>query len=934
MSGGQMQRVAIARALVNDPDILLADEPTGALDTQTSIQIMEILKEISQNRLIIMVTHNPDLAETYSTRIVKLLDGELTDDSNPYTEEQIQDDHKRKREDVKKDKKSMSFFTAMSLSFNNLMTKRTRTLLTSFAGSIGIIGIALILALSTGIQAYVDAVQEDTLSEYPLSITAKEDMISSLLNTTKDQMTKKKKHEDDAIYSDPMMFAMFNAMFSNTEDYNDLESFKEFIDKEMNEDTSTTDLYKYVSSIQYQYGVNINGYVKNSDGNYVPTTMSDALESFGNTDVAEGSNSESMYTMISAQAGQLNIWKELLNGKDDLVSPAEKDSYELVYGNWPTDKNEIVLFVDQYNEVPDLGFYALGMIDDQEIRDIIASVISGEELPVVERKLSYEEICNSEFKILLNSDYYSDKDGDGVFEYIGKDEKAMDLLVKNGYDLKITGIVRSNEQAGMNSQGQVFGYTHALTEYIIEQSAKSPVVMAQTSKANENTDILTGKPFVVDINENISDAEKAKKISEFFNSLDEKGKVDLYTKILSQPSQEYLDETLAGYMSQYDTRDKMIDLATQSYGMDEETIRSYLESYTDEEINELMKQQFTAIIMEQYAQAAKEQVAQIMNTPSEGELSLLVPQITAEINTTELKVGYVFNNWKSTTSMSETAITTYLMGLSPEELDKAVYSVASADAAKLYASMGDADAGNRYSKAAQVFDSQYANVTDEKTLVGYYDLYMPSGTSGSTLSENLETIGAFDVATPSAINIYSNSFENKDKISGIINDYNDKASEDQVINYTDYIALLMSGITDIINAISYGLIAFVSISLIVSSIMIGIITYISVLERTKEIGVLRSIGASKHDVSLVFNAETMIVGLTSGLMGVIISMLLCLPINFVIHKLTGIYEINAFLEPLHSVILVAISVGLTLIAGLIPSRLAAKKDPVEALRTE
>ena len=936
MSGGQMQRVAIARALVNDPDILLADEPTGALDTETSVQIMNLLKEISKDRLIIMVTHNPELAELYSTRIVKLIDGNVIDDSNPYTEEEIKKDNAGERKSGKKGKKSMSFFTALSLSFNNLMTKRGRTILTSFAGSIGIIGISLILALSTGVQTYINDVQRDTLSSYPVTIEKEESALASMLSTMsssddiKDEL--RSEHEADAVYSNAKMYTMFNMVFAQEKSQNNLTELKKYLDEQMNEETSTTNLYQYASSIQYEYDIDMNCYVKNQDGEYISC---DITSIFAPSSDSSESALGGMYSMMSENMSEISLWDELMTNKDGTgLSDTVTDSYQLVYGQWPEEANEIVLILDKNNEISDLAFYSLGLIPQEEIMDIMASAMNQTEISTEQRKLSYEEVCDISFKLLLNSDYYADKDGNGIWEYVGDDSSVMDMVIKNAFELNIVGVVKANDDTVMASVSPVFGYTSKLTEYVINATNESEIVKQQTAVENENYDVFTGRPFVILNEEELTEQQKADKISDYFASLTDKEKTELYTEIISTPSDEYIEETLAAYMSEYDTREKMEQLAANAYEMDIETIKSYLDSYTDEEIFDMMKKQMTKVIESTYAAKAQEQVEAIMNTPSEEEMSALIGRITSQLPTAQEKIGYVYQSWKENTTMSDEAIMGYLMGLSEQQLEQAVVSVASKDAQKMYSELASADSESRYTKVAAVFDLQYGSETDTTVLAGYYDEYMPSSASKTTLSENLETLGVMNMDSPTSINIYASSFENKDAISKIITEYNENATEENKIEYTDYVALLMSGITDIINAISYGLIAFVAISLVVSSIMIGIITYISVLERTKEIGILRAIGASKHDVSLVFNAETLIVGLLAGLIGIGCALLLCIPINLIIHSLTGIMNINAYLLPAHCITLVLLSVMLTVIAGLIPASVAAKKDPVEALRTE
>lgn len=932
LSGGQMQRVAIARALVNNPKILLADEPTGALDSVTSIQVMELLKEISKDRLVVMVTHNRELAEKYSTRIVNLLDGEITGDSMPYSGEELERDAGSLPKTEKRRKKAMPFFTATALSFSNLMTKRARTLLTSFAGSIGIIGIALILALSTGARAYIDGVQKDTLSSYPIMIHEEESDLGTLITSMTEMRGGKPSgdHGDDAVYSNPQMYELFNSLFAAETTTNNLTDFKTYLDREMDPDTSTTGLYSYASAVRYGYGVSLNCYVKDVDGEYRNCAISEAFKI-----ASDSSGSGQFYNMLSSRMSTLQLWEEMLPGNDgDLISDIVYDQYDLMYGRWPQEAHEIVLILDKNNEISDLGFYALGLIGDDEIKDIISAAANADEIEISDRSISYSDVCGITFKMVLESDYYADRDGDGIWTDIRDDSAMMDLIVNGADDLHIVGVIRPNEDSAAQSLTTTFGYTSALTRLVLDECAAGGAATAQSDPENENRDILTGLPFVLTEEEELTDEEKAAHIKSHFESLTDKEKTELYTEILSTPSQEELDKTVDGYMEQYDTREKMEELAASSYGMSIETIRGYLDGYTDEELRDMMRGQVVSVIEAGYASAAKEKVEGIMYSPSESELRSIADGIISRLTTPQMKMGYITADWSANTAMRPEAIAAYLAGLTPEQFEQALYSVAGKDAAKAYSGMAHGDANSAYAKAAAAFDAVYTNENDTATLADYYEKYMPSAVSGSSYAENMRLFGAVDADSPKTIYIYASAFENKDRISDIISQYNDGVAEDDAIAYTDYMALLMSGVTNIINAISYVLIAFVAISLVVSSIMIGIITYISVLERTKEIGVLRAVGASKRDISMVFNAETLIVGLCSGIFGIAFSLLGCIPINLIIHHLSGITSINAFIEPLHCVILVVISMLLTLIAGLIPSGMAAKKDPVVALRTE
>ena len=854
MSGGQMQRVAIARALINNPDILLADEPTGALDSETSIQIMELLKEIAKDKLVIMVTHNPELAGQYSTRIVKLLDGKIISDSNPY------DANEQPAAPQKRKKISMSFLTALSLSFNNLRTKKGRTLLTAFAGSIGIIGIALILSISTGIQDYIADIQRDTLSSYPISVTQQESAITRVLSSSKEMMADgSEQHDMDAVYANERMFELFNAAFTGEDIENNLTAFKAWLDSEMAPETSTTNLYESVSALQYQYGVDMNTYVNCEDGNYRSTDLTAALSS------ETGNTNSSMTSVMASRLGTMNQWFEILSGTDgELISDLVYEQYDLVAGSWPAAANEVVLILDSNNEITDIAFYALGLMSDEEVKDILSAVMNGDEIETGgQKKISYDDILGTSFKMVLNCDYYT-RNGSGIWTDVRDDEASLALVIENGYDLQIVGILRPNPEATSTSISGTFGYTRALTEYVIEKSSESEVIREQLLPENENYDVLTGLPFVITEDIDPEDSEKAEKITGYFAALTPVQKTEIYTSILSKPSDEYLEQTAGAYMQQFTTRDSMIELVADTYNFDKAAAEEYLADYSDEELRELLQTQIEKMVTEKYAEQAELQVAQIMAAAS-----------------------------------------------NPNDL---------------FNTQG-------YAAVAAAFDQMMNATTDETILAGYYDEYMPSTVSGSTLADTLAILGSIDRDTPASINIYAKTFEDKEFIDGLIADYNAAADEENQIQYTDYVAMLMSGVTTMIDAVSYSLIGFVSIALVVSSIMIGIITYISVLERTKEIGILRSVGASKKDISRVFNAETIIVGFTAGLIGIGVTLLLNIPISMIAKRLTGISGI-AVLPAAAAVILVAISVALTMIAGLIPSRMAAKKDPVIALRTE
>ena len=754
MSGGQMQRVAIARALVNNPDILLADEPTGALDTETSIQIMELLKEISKDRLIIMVTHNPELAKDYSTRIVRLLDGVITDDSDPYTLEDMEADirakeaakvktsEKKIKKSGKKQKTSMSFFTALSLSFNNLMTKKTRTILTAFAGSIGIIGIAMILSISNGIQLYIDRVQRDTLSSYPITLQAESIDISSMV-TSMTGNSDSEEHEDKSkIYSNDIMGDMINTMVKEVKS-NNLSEFKKYIEN------GGSGIKSYVSDIQYSYDVPLNIYMKDTSNGVEqlnPSTMFDSIYGEGATSTSSAMSSGMGMGMFSNSS----VWNQLLGNQQVL-----DEQYDVLAGHWPENFNEVVLVTDKNNEVDDYTLYSLGLKDPEEVRTLFKKMMVGESYET-EKDISYtfDEILDTEFKLVMPTDMYKYNDVTGTWDDYSKDDKYMTNVVNNGTDIKVCGIIRPNDDAVSTSISSGIGYTAKLTEYIIEEVKNSEIAKAQL--ADTSVDVFTGVPFDNDRNTEIT--------------------------------------------------------------MDD--------------------------------------------------------------------------------------VNAYMATLSPEE---------SAQMQAMTSGMSD-------DQILQLFSAS-----------------LKARTTDATLDGNKSKLGITDLDTPSQIDIYATDFDSKEKVQNIIKDYNklqqDDGKEENVINYTDYVGIMMSSVSTIINAISYVLIAFVAISLIVSSIMIGIITYISVLERTKEIGVLRSIGASKKDVSRIFNAETLIEGFVSGALGIVVTLLLCIPANALIKHLTDISNV-AQLPVAGGVILIIISMFLTFIAGLIPAKFAAKKDPVVALRSE
>ena len=836
MSGGQMQRVAIARALVNNPEILLADEPTGALDSETSVQIMELLKEIAKDRLVIMVTHNPELAETYSTRIIRIIDGKIIGDTNPYEESATEATAQEKTKKQKRLRnRSMSFATALLLSLNNLRTKKGRTLLTSFAGSIGIIGIALILAISNGVTNYINRVQEDTLSSYPITIQKEtadfSSIITNIMNANNQNQTLS--HELDAVYANRVMYELMNSLANTEIQTNNLKAFKKYIE-------STPGFKEFASAIDYSYAMDFHIFTKDKNGEIIKSDVASLMKEF-----FAGSSSQS--GSMGMLAGY-DVWQEMLKGSDgEILNDLFYDQYDLLYGAWPKAYNEIVLVVDENNEISDIVLYSLGLKTTEEMKQEIQDSMQGELKDAPAESWSYEEICNTTFKMILSSDFYQ-KTADGTYTDLSKIQAGVEFLYNSEHaiDLKVAGIIRPNDDSVASMMTGSIGYTTALTEYAIERMSQSDIVKEQL--ANPDKDIITGLPFKTD-DEEVSDEEKINLIKDYFASLSTEEKANLYIEIETKLQ---LEGMVTGMLAMY-TEEQLKELAVQAFaeqmGMDPEQIRGYIDQRSKEELIEAITDGMYEQIEEQYGPAIRARLQQMGNE-----------------------------------------------------------ALAMAMGMKAF--------------------------TDEQYLE-FFDLYMPATHSDSTYEDNLTKMGYVDIDSPTAINIYTSTFANKDEISALIAEYNANVeNEDDEINYTDLVALLMSSITLVINAISYVLIAFVSVSLVVSSIMIGIITYISVLERTKEIGILRAIGASKKDISRIFNAETAIVGFASGAIGIGVTLILIMIANPILHAVTGIGILNASLPVIGAVILVILSISLTLIAGLIPSRLAAKKDPVVALRSE
>lgn len=865
MSGGQMQRVAIARAIVNNPDIILADEPTGALDTETSVSVMEILKEISRDRLVIMVTHNPELAEKYSTRIIKMLDGVVTDDSLPLSEEELVEEEKLQKEKNEKEKTvkkpSMSFATSFGLSLKNLFTKKGRTALTSFAGSIGIIGIALIFAVSQGMTNYINVLQEDTLSAYPLTLEAQHMDMGSLLQTFIGKAQTSGEHENDAVYQKSMLYDLINSLNSMDVAENDLKSFKEYIETNCSAENENK-LKDAVSGVQYTYDLDMLVYTENVDGDII---KSDSMELVQQLLIEYmGMDFSSMFSMsesyglssslMTSPMGSFTLWEQMLPGNNgESVNDLLKKQYEIVDegGRWPEAYNEIVLVLDERNELDDMTLYALGLKPKSEIDDLFNAAANKTEIEVPSKSWSYDEIKNMEFKVILNSDCYSYDNDTGTYTDMRDTQTKLRYLYnEKGINLKVVGIVRPSETAVSTMLSGSIAYTYKLTEYIINAADNSEAIKAQ--KNDPSVDIFTGLPFKENTGE-LTNAEKKTEFLSFVEKLNESGKAETYSKMMCIPPEEMLVqqvEQILGSMSRDDMEKTLIDTLVNEMKLDREQIEQYVSSLDDSEIKEMFEQGIREKVKEQYAQTVTEQLSQL----------------------TQSQLAAAFSTMISEDNISE-----------------------------------------------EMFGTYYDEILEF---------------SESTYDDNLVALGCVDLDSPATINIYASTFENKDIIEDAIATYNEGKPETSQIKYTDYVGLMMSSVTSIINAITYVLVSFVAVSLIVSSIMIGVITLISVQERTKEIGILRAIGASKKNVSGMFNAETVIIGFTSGSLGVIITYLLCIPINLILNHLTGIENLKAYLPPHVAIILILISVLLTLFAGIIPSRSASKKDPVVALRTE
>ncbi len=887
LSGGQMQRVAIARALVNSPEILLCDEPTGALDTETSVQVMDLLKEISRDKLIIMVTHNPELAERYSSRIIRILDGKITGDTDPYDAARDAENEalpkgesakKTKKKEKKQKKPSMSFLTALSLSVANLMTKKGRTFMTAFAGSIGIIGIALILSLSNGIQNYIDRVQEDTLSTYPLSITEQQKDMSAMMGAMTEVGQVEDHRDSGMIYVDDSMDTMASAM-SKVQN-NNLEKFREYMLEHMEE------LSPHLSDIRYTYNFDLQVFSGDGKTQVNPTTIFDNM----------GSAFSGVTELMGASGMTFTAMSEMI-GNQELLD----QQYEVVAGEWPSKANELVLVISGNNQISKMSLYMLGVLDQGEIEGIMSDLMQGKDIesePI--EPFEFDEFIGKKFYLLNTSDFYKKTNRtytvDGKTYPIWADERADKLnykqeefVTENGMELVITGIVRPMEGVAATSISTNLAYTRALTEYILDQNTKSEILAQQKELPEYN--VLTGLKF--ERSEYTLD-----NIGKLIDTIDDATMDTLYSYMTEQVKKGFVEappvnaETFVGFVS-------VMSAAEQAQLYDA--------------MSEALLQK---------------PMGNMMLAGLCGQLSTETLSVTPQ----NIKTLLPIMNWSVTVSVPNAEPTAMPANL--------FLFVSLQQMCGTEAMTGVYDYMNAQIVEMEVTEDNFEQLlgiiaNDKETWDALVDtLYSLAPQTDATTESNLLLLGDAELAKPASINFYAKDFASKDEVVSFIRAYNESVDEVDQMKYTDMVGVLMSSISIIIDVISYVLIAFVAISLVVSSIMIGIITYISVLERTKEIGILRAVGASKRDISRVFNAETILVGFAAGVIGIGATLLLCLPINAIIQHLSGIATIGAELPLVGGVVLVLISVLLTLVAGLVPSRVAAKKDPVVALRSE
>ena len=976
MSGGQVQRVAIARALINDPDIILADEPTGALDTETSSQVMDILKKISENRLVIMVTHNPELAEQYSTRIVRLSDGRVISDTDPFVPAAVTDAAaavaKNSGRARRRRNKSMSMATALQLSLNNLMTKKARTLLTAFAGSIGIIGIALILSVSHGFQQYIDKMEEDTLSSYPLTIQSETaDMGSMITAFMANAQDTKGEDSGDNIHEQRIMTDMLASVGTN-----DLAAFRKYLESNMDR------IGGWFNAYDYSYGLTVNIYSTNMEYGPLRVSPGSIMQSY------MSGFQQSNFSMMNN-----DVFFQMMDNEKLL-----KSQYKTLAGRWPEKYNELLLVLDSEDQLNDYIVYTLGLRDPQELKDMINKVMNGEEVENTSDQLewTYDDFLGMEFALVHSCDTYKRNSSYDVWEDMTEDDAYMEDLIKRSEKLKITGIVCAKEGSSANAMDSGIGYLPSLTDHMIKYASESDIVKIQ--KLNKNVDVFSGKTFedihnktseglgfedMISIDENklkkalggdIDPNAVQKEIEEIAmneikdlsknNSADKVAAVNAATKAGCSKMIDNLKEQASKDMENFridkESTSKAL-AASQDTGEHAQVVNGLLSGYAaflvgvyDSSKATLYAKTIQSVAEGMNIKMKDEQASALAAVYLEGKQldAAKVKEVLPEL-TDEVAEAAAQNFNYATSQITPTRINQAVLEGLPATVDAYVYSDEVQEVVTKYCQgiemMQNAQVvGPALGKAAEAVGKQFnvdpAGIADAFTMKMNEDeitrlitAYVSGGQEAS-YDRNLRKLGYAELDKPDTMSFYLKDFESKEAFLKFIDDYNDDmqkaGEEDKVISYTDITGVLINSVKKITNAVSYVLIAFVAISLVVSSIMIGVITYISVLERTKEIGILRAIGASKKDISRIFNAETIIIGLCAGLIGIGVSLLLLIPINHILIGLTNISALKAVLPAAGGAALVLISIFLTFIAGLIPSGMAARKDPVVALRTE
>ena len=957
LSGGQMQRVAIARALVNNPDIILADEPTGALDTKTSVQVMDILKKISKNKLIIMVTHNPELAEKYSNRIIKILDGKITEDSNPITKGEHIEENPNTNE-IGRTK--MSFWTAFRLSLNNLLTKKTRTILVSFAGSIGIIGIALVQSLSNGFQSYIDTIQEDALTSYPLTIMQETtDVAGALLSMKPDESSS----EDGTIREEQYISKLLANLSTN-----DLKSFKKHLENNYNE------IEKDISTIKYGYSVE------------------PLIYTIDETDKLSKLNPSNLFSSSSFGMGMMSSYTSIYS---QMMDNTEKinESYDILAGRLPEKYNEMIIVLTDKNSISDLLVYSLGLRDTEELKDIVTKIMNGEKADINNKAktFTYEDLLNTELKLVMPSKLYKYNKEYDIYEDMSQDEEYMEDVYNDSIDLKIVGIVSAKKGVTTAALNPGISYTSKLIDYIIDYSSRTDIVEKQLE--DEDIDVLSGKRFDepkkglgIDFTDLVSvDSSKLKSAFSFninTNQIESKIQeeseklmdsiLDDIKSDLKDAKKDFLDK-LESFSK--DILDKAKELKKGIENADsEEIVKEYLnKEKIKKDIAQLqdkygisaeeLKKTYSGLLnslLELYTKSYKSAQTMIDNISKDIKKSVnnttienITKQISNTINTNTIKNNLPDNNTISEkikemlpedVDISEDVLKAYMSSAAIQETAEAMFKEMTNAFMKRYVlnkvSSLTSSLANSFASSFNVnpskIQSAFKMKMDEDQLTRIIKSMLNE--TKANAKTNLIKFGYQEKEEPTYISFYFNSFDGKENFLDFIESYNDKQKannkEDKVINYSDTTGILMNSVKIIVNAVTYVLIAFISISLIVSSIMIGIITYISVYERTKEIGILRAIGASKHNISSIFNAETFIIGLLSGLFGIGITLCLIPIVNAILHHFAEDVPINAILYPANAITLIILSIILTLIGGLIPAKSASKKDPVIALRTE